>query len=313
MATLFLRACLDGGDRGAHAWSGWKRRVGDPAAAFRARGELRRLGPLLDRGLRDSGVEEPGDAFRTALRASAVHEQRRAEAFARDTGTTLRALHRCRIDATVLRGAALAELAYPQPWLRHCHDVDLLVGGDQSAAALAALTRECGPGGAGSGPLGRRDARYVHAHGLPVALHSRPLAVPGARALTARTLERSVGDAPALVPSPEDMLLLVCAHGLAGPVPGRLSWVPDAWFALQATPALDWDRLRATATETRLVRLLAVALGYLRRELGAAIPRDELERVRLAARDGGAAGSAVALAALWRARGRGRRFGQVRP
>jgi hypothetical protein len=71
-------------------------------------------------------------------------------------------------------------------------------------------------------------------------------------------------------PSPEDLLLILSLHATKH-VWGRLIWLCDIARLLNS-PALNWDRIRATAKSLGIVRILQVTLLLTTRMLGTAIP-----------------------------------------
>ena len=118
--TLLLRACLRPGEEGRLAWAEWVRVVQHPRPhlAISAAG-TKRLLPLLHHALQRNGAD-PGRDLAPYLRTIALRERHRAG----HVGAVLRQVaegFECRaIDAILLKGAALAHGAYPDPALRHC-------------------------------------------------------------------------------------------------------------------------------------------------------------------------------------------------
>ena len=248
--TLLLRACLHESG-GAAAWAELDRRLG-PEGTRSLLAANRRLLPLLHRA--------PGPALapevRRPLAAVALRESERSEVFRRGAGEVVETLAAAGAEVLVLRGAALAELAYPEPSLRHCHDLDLLVRG----------------AGAGAGVEGR------------ATLHSSAFAHPRATGddapFWARSRPFDFGGGQARVMAPADLLLHICGHAYLSDRRHALSWVTDAWFTLAAWPDLDWETVAVTAGERHLGLGVAVLLGYLGRELGAPVPPAVVERLQ---------------------------------
>ena len=249
--TLLLRACLDEAP-GAVAWRSLRRRLGtDGVEALLTRN--RRLLTLLHRA--DARLNLSAE-LRRRLVAVTLREKQRSSAFVANTEDVLRRLVGSGFDVLVLRGAALAELAYPEPFLRHCHDLDLLLHG---------------------GPVPDEDlARRASLHRFAFA-HPRARADDGP--LWARRKSFAVRGAEGWVMAPSDMLVHVCGQAFFSPSRHTLSWVTDAWFTLASWPHLDWELVISSAQERHLGVALALLLGYLRNELGAPVPAEVVRRL----------------------------------
>src|SRR5438105_886512 len=170
--TLLLRACLQRGPLGHAAWRAWSSAEGGLAVALAGDADpLKGLLPLLYWQLqRNSGQLGPADA--TVLRSAHLREELRARAYHQACHDLLGALNNAPTAVIVLKGAALAALAYPEPHLRHSRDLDLLVREVDLARAAEALARR------GCQPLpdtvpGHADPELRHPSGLVVRLHSR--------------------------------------------------------------------------------------------------------------------------------------------
>ncbi|WP_235012786.1 nucleotidyltransferase family protein [Spiribacter roseus] len=97
-----------------------------------------RIGPLLHWQINHYGLAAPSE-LRTALAAQALASRRQS---ARTTGVAAaitQCLAQAGIESVVLKGAALAHLAYAEPWLRPMDDVDVLVPERAMPAVQAAL------------------------------------------------------------------------------------------------------------------------------------------------------------------------------
>ncbi len=281
--TLLLRAALHDSDSGHEAWVALRARLGDPLDLFRPpRAHLRALGPLLHEALRRHEPDPDDRALLTVLRTAAVREEAReralraamAEAFgeAADVGAPV----------LVLKGAALAELAYPRPSLRHTDDVDV---------------------------WGTRDETRAHASGIAIRVHHHlfgpPVYLAAEEVMRARAVGAEVAGVPVRVLAPADLLAHVCV--LAASIGGGnvAHWVPDAWFALPRVTDAGWDELVASARGGRLALALSCTLGWLAETLGAAVPSSVLATLGEAAGEAGPAERDAALACAWAARGRG--------
>jgi hypothetical protein len=245
--TLLLRACLHDTD-GAAAWAELDRRLGREGTRSLLTSN-RRLLPLLHRA---PGPALPPDV-RRQLTAVSLRESERAAAFRRGSCAVIETLAAGGAEVLVLRGAALAALAYPEPSLRHCHDLDLLVRGDAAGAAGAAS---------------------VHRSAFA---HRRAQGDDGQ--FWARSWASDFGGVRARVMAPADLLAHVCGHAYLSERRDSLTWITDAWFTMAVWPDLDWEAVALTAADRHLGAGLAVLLGYLERELGAPVPPAFVQRL----------------------------------
>lgn len=267
--TLLLRACT--GDRAA--WERWADLTGDPAAALSAGGgSTRSLAPMIERGLREAGAD-PGSRLRVTLRAAATRERERTATMWEGISHALGALAAAGLDVTVIGGVAVAQCAYPEPGLRHCHGLELLVGSADRPTAAAALR---GLGGGEASRIDRAAEVVSHPLGAPIALQDRLLVMIGPELaiepILARRRSLALAGHTAPTLSPDDLLLTVIAGGLCDRQPGSLQWALDAHQIISRESGLDWGRLAATAQEARLSRIAALGVGYVSEQLGPEIP-----------------------------------------
>ncbi len=265
--TLLLQAALLRGARGREAIERWASEVGDPLRALRSsRTHVEALLPLLHDGLEANGVRM--EVMRPVLRAARLHEELRASRMRTACHEILTALAQADSDAVAVGGAVLAEHAYPEAGIRHCHDLDVLV----EPATLASVLEVLAPGRSAAD---RGDAVATHASGLPVSLHTDLVrgpawAIPG-DLVRERARPSLIAGAPALVLDPADELLRVLARAAAD-APFSLKWVPDTWFLLRSNPHLDWERVLDVAVRGRLATVVALLLGWQARTLEAQLP-----------------------------------------
>ena len=271
--TQLLRACLHRGQAGRQAWAAWRSTVNDPTSAEGpgapdAHGRL----PLLAAAQHENELVVHPELL-TTLRTATLHAELRSETFFRICQEVLQTLAEAGLDPIVLRGAALAATTYPEPALRHCHDLDLLIPAvDQDRAAAALTAAGLMPGGA---PTAAGSRSFYHLSGLPIMLHSQLFALGYANveqaAIVARA-ERPEGLKPAAVLAPADALLHLLGHAAFSPKRERSFWAIDAWQVLTHRPNLDWRRLIDTARANRLALPAFTLLRYLATELAAPIP-----------------------------------------
>ena len=273
--TSFLLACLAPPPLALEAWQRW-RAVQSPVEGLAgANAGLRGLAAVLATSLFAAGA--PLNRTDSAwLRAALLHEQHRSARYREILAEVITALHAAAIPFLLARGAAVAETILPEPWLRHCHDVDLLVAEERLAAAAAALT------GAGlqEQPNQGPGRSFLHRRLLPVRLHPRtlkpPFEGPSIGLLDARAIPLTVLGTPVRRPADDDLLLHLCAHTACSQSRSTLRWVGDAHAIVRSRPDLDWHRLRQTAAATGLAAPLAATLSYLASRIGTPVPVDTL-------------------------------------
>jgi Uncharacterised nucleotidyltransferase len=285
--TLVLRAALHDGDSGREAWARAQASVREPLELLRGEhAHLRALGPLLHEGLRRNGAAAEDRGLLTVLRTAAVREQARQATL---RGLAAQALEEAAAKGAgivALKGIALADVAYPNPALRHTHDVDLLLGPGERWLAPASPTVS------------------PHRHLFIASAYRR--AEP---AMLARTVREQVAGVETPVLAPPDMLVHVCVHALT--LGGRhvAHWVPDAWFAARRVLPGGWSELAQTAREAGMALPLWCTLDWLADRLGVGVPGEVIEDLRAAARDAGPLERDTALSFAWAA---GRRRSLVR-
>lgn len=301
--TLLLRGALHPPEGARDAIETWQAETPAPARELgtgAAGGQL--LAPLIARNMADGGARLDA-RLQTYLRTALVREELRARALRRICGETRDALTAAGILPVLLRGLAASETVYPEPTLRHTHDLDLLVGADSLGEAVRAL------GGAGfradpsaAAPPGTR--LFVHASGLPLALHDELFRAPLHRrkpeSMLARARTVPCLGGPLRLLAPADQLLHVLVHAAGAGSRASLLWACDAWLTIRAERALDWDTLVAEATARRAALPVAILLRYLATELEAPVPPATLDALDRAA---GAATRVEREVALWGAWG----------
>jgi hypothetical protein len=240
----------------------------------------RRFLPLLFHVLSTHGiaVAEPSLSI---LRAATLWEERRAVQLRPILVRVLATLRGVGASALLLKGVALAETAYPQFRLRHCHDLDLLVEAEALPAArealLAAGYRSVVAAGSARGERGTSLA-LQHEGGLPVNLHTTlwaaraPDGTLAAFRRRARTIEIDGEGVPIFAPL--DMLLHVCGQAGIGAGPGNWTWIVDAAMILRrhSPSAEDWAGLVRIAAESGIAVALAVRFHELAARFDLAIP-----------------------------------------
>ena len=228
------------------------------------------LDALLFAHLRAAGVSVDAGVL-DRLRVRHVQHAHACAVRARVMADVLSEMDRSRVRLLVLKGAALACIAYADPRLRPMRDVDLLIHRDDLRRAQEVLLR------GGFTSCGRPVApTYHHLPGLSktvdgatvtIELHHEllprtPFVAPlGYVDLAPASQPVEIGGVPSRAPAREDMLWHAYAHGFVINTlcPGwlRLISLADVVHGTEAwVDLLDWDRLRRQYP--RLIRALTL-------------------------------------------------------
>jgi hypothetical protein len=279
--TACLQACLLQGASLARVWPGPFAQPGALLDFLRANGrEMRGHLPLLYRNLTSQGIELPR-ALEPYLRAAVVRAALRHQQSQACFQDALAALAEARVDATVVKGAALARTVYPEPFLRHCHDLDLWVEAAHVERAIAGLQAH--------GCVPRWHSRgttcLVHPAGLPVLLHEHLLPAP-ANTLSDEALRerrQRVDEAAGswLTLGAPDALSHVLGHATTRGRRPHANWVVDAHLLSARMAAVDWTILTDDLERAGVALPALSLLAWLTDMLGTRVPdavRDRLER-----------------------------------
>jgi hypothetical protein len=219
------------------------------------------------------------------LAARARHIGRRNAILLAETLRLQRALDAAEIPCLMLKGVALAQLAYGTLATKHARDIDLLVPPDHAAAALHILERE---GYALSYPAARmseaqsravfryaREVQLLHrGNRLLVELHWRPTNNPLLlKGIDAHAAAQSValGDGVGIrTLATADLFAYLCVHG-AQHAWSRLKWLAD-FNALAAANAADLQRLYRHAQSIGAGRCAGQALLLCNRLFALSLP-----------------------------------------
>lgn len=313
--TLLLRAALDTA-RSAQAWAAWRTAYPLQETLASEQVGMKGLLPLLDYALENQGATvAPADL--SLLRMARYREQLRSERYQEILRHALTSLHTGGIKVILLKGAALAKTLYPQPTLRHCHDIDLLIQPSDLPRATELLLahdfqlQAHNPAAAQAG----NSLHFRHASGLPIALHTRLFREPffdlplddawqSAQPLTK-------GEPYAML-APTWELVHILGTVICAPSRARVTWVCDAHYLITANPTLDWPRVGELAGQSHLALAAWVLLTYLHEQhylpmppslladlqrLGAQASRGEVEHLLQCARNQ----RAVGYGELWEA------------
>jgi hypothetical protein len=230
-----------------------------------------RITGLLISAMRDGVL---GATSQQRAEAEQAHEaaRRPVDALERFLLQLVQLLEQQAIDYRILKGPALAYLAYPWPWLRTYRDIDLLVPAQQLEAVAGLLA---GLGSHQDGPPRRPDIycrfgqglTFLTIDGISVDLHRTLAEGPFAQHIQQGELfDRSssffLGDHRVRALAAEERFLHACVHAVLGEAPPPLLPLRDVAQILQTT-RVDLERVhhlsRLWKTDAVIARAVCTA------------------------------------------------------
>lgn len=287
--VLLLQAALRPEAQALEAWLRWEREFG----LDRPDEGSYRLLPLVYRNL---AGQAPHVAQWNVLKGIHRRTWSHNQVLFHQVRPLIEELHRDGIPVLLFKGVALALRVYPDAGCRPMRDVDVLVPATAARALLMKLESAgwkigCWrpPGFPESFLRFRHAADFEAPNGARVDLHWHALNLCCHRSADDLFWRRSEPldflGIPAETCNATEHLLQICTHGVVwSPVP-PVRWAADAVLLLrsaQAETGIDWERLTRTACDLDLVPYLRSSLAFLRRELGAPVPDEALDRLERA-------------------------------
>ena len=243
--------------------------------------------PLLHRGLED--VDGPPGGFREKLREEFRRNATRNTLLAGEMARLARLFEAEGVPLLAYKGPALARQAFGDIALRRFVDLDVIVR-RRDARRAGELLRALGyekPRGltaAHEDFLLRRQHNLAYTRDggrMIVELHwevapARFAAVPVGESVWGRATAVSLYGTEVRCPSPEDLLLALAVHGTKH-LWERLAWVCDVAALVNSHPDFDWPHVLKRARESRVERMLRLALRLARGLGGADLPEGLFE------------------------------------
>ena len=244
--------------------------------------------PLLSRGLQGVGAQLLPPAVRDHLQAQTLSNAQRSLYLARELLTLLDLFTAHDIPAIPYKGPLLAQTVYGSLALRPFEDLDILI---HKADALKARDLLADNGCRIVGPQIPLPLRQEQAHlqakynfklerqsgavvvelhwGVTPQYYSFP---PDPEWLWQQLEQIELAGKPVSTFSPEDYLLILCAHGANHCWLYRLSWICDIAELLHRNPGLQWDYLIEQARGFGALRMLLLGLLLAQDLLGSPLP-----------------------------------------
>lgn len=252
------------------------------------------LGPLLFRLLKQRDIALPPDlrarlsnAYWVTLGKNLRYERRLAE--------VVRTLQDSGVPCLVLKGLALAQMAYPDPGTRGMGDIDLLVA-ERDVERVGGLLEGLGylPVAEASHPEGfvrrfdgERTFYQPDAFGCPIELHWRLVNYDWSRTtariemdeLWSRARPLTLEDVTALQLALEDTLLHLCVHMAIHHDFRGIGQFVDLDRLVRQNPGLDWEAVIERACRFRLRSVVYFSLLFTRRLFETPIPGAVLQQL----------------------------------
>jgi len=234
--------------------------------------------PFLHRHLKNHGIPSKfAGSFAAIYRQSWI----KREIARRGMEPVLREMHAAQVPVILFKGAALAEIIYPDPLTRTMFDTDVLVPMERVDTAAAVLQK-----------LGwqahqldwEKTVRWLHALGYArskkepgIDLHWHALRTNQHPAVTDQMWSHAVPlqwmDLPLQTLRMEHHFLHTCDHGARANNGQPLRWLLDATLLLRKNPAqFDWDFLIAETERARCTLAVRTVLHFLQQTFEPAIP-----------------------------------------
>jgi hypothetical protein len=280
LETMLLRALLlEEREAAAEAWVAWRARVGSARPYFeRNVTGLKGLLPYVHFAVQRHGLEAD-QSFSVYLLAARLREELRLKIIREVAGEILGVLRARAIEPIFTGGYPIAETAYPQAALRHCHGLYLFVA--DSAATIRALEPTCTRI---SAPMFVADGVLLqHSCRLPILISSRLLQMPAEDRIS--NLARSSAPLDSLGPlrarrlAPGDGLLDALAPAILSNHRLNLRWAIDSVSLMRSEGASIWEPFLKSAAYSGLALPLLHLMAYLKRNLEAPVPSSVLERL----------------------------------
>jgi hypothetical protein len=266
------------------AWEAWLQPVRHLRPFLRGqRPDLKRLLPLAAYRLRQADVTVDAE-MQHLLNATKLWEEQRTRRIVEIFSAVFDRLNGAGLRPMLVSGLATSSFAYPEPALRHCHDIDLLLPpGEVELAAMLLVgagfersdaTQKC------AGSISLR-----HADGLPINLHASLLDSTYFRLadkrMTAGALTLDVAGRSIDVLSAEGALLHRLALTSTDRAAEPISALVDAALILGAVgfDYIQWQCFTRNTLSARLGPQIFTMLDYLRREVGATVPESVLREL----------------------------------
>jgi hypothetical protein len=284
LQELLLKATLMKTDEALQAWQEWYEQDG----LERLDNGSYRLLPLTYRNLQRLGYQDP-----VLMRLRGINRRAWCEnhLLFRRMGPVLGMFQKAGISTMLLKGAALTLMHYRDFGLRPMQDLDILVPEDRALEAAALLeskgwSRNTLPAVSfGEFFLSyRHAAEFMRTEEERLDLHWHLLVRACYREADQLFWDASVpvefegNSTRALCAT--DQLLHACVHGAAWSEIPPLRWVADACCVLESS-TIDWERLLQVAASCRVVPSIRDALRYLVNTVGAPVPSEVMERIKL--------------------------------
>ncbi|MFM2095479.1 MAG: hypothetical protein RIS70_2603 [Planctomycetota bacterium] len=256
---------------------------------------LRNLKQVLDIEGPATLLTNPHDGAATALAIKLAEEDCLPEIaqtllLRARTGSLLAAIHRAGVDAAIVKGEDFADRLYELPGLRPFRDIDLLLRREQ-IDSLDELMHKLGfrfvrPEGKYNDEYGERTWDSVGAPRVRVEFHWNMITCPSQRRSSSLAWSDLdwIAEGNRMLPSPESMLVIACAHAVISHRFDRLQHLCDIRQICRARAGeLACEKLREIVLHCGLSAAVTGALEVTSRLLHDVSSSDLLRQLQLPA------------------------------
>ncbi len=243
------------------------------------------LGPAVGLACKNDPSGRVPPVVRERVRRDLLEATARHLVLSGELARLLKSFERERITVIPLKGPALAETLYPDPAIRPCSDLDLLIRREHLERVDELLQRLAYQRVADAHSF-RFDVAYDHAtlyaaaSGVHVDLHWSLLSEPryswderAAASLWDRAVRLRLAGEDALGLGPEDLLLYLTMHVAVHHSLTGLLWLYDVFLVLERSAStLDWEAVTTRASRWRVRTAAYFALREVQRLFGARVP-----------------------------------------
>jgi hypothetical protein len=250
--------------------------------------------PLLHHSMQRAGMDLIPPEFRDRLQRSVQRNALNNMLMMRELIKLISAMESQQIRVLPYKGPTLAMIAYGDLSLRQCGDLDILVPKRDVEKAKASLiaggyqpsfqTDEVTESNRVALP---QEYDYVYSRKDPsvmVELHWQVMGKlfsfdPDPDDLWTRAIPQNIAGATLRMLSPEDLLLILCAHGMKH-FWTRLGWICDLAEFIRSNPKIDWQTLLKRSRQLNAGGMLLLGLVLANRVAQAEVPQEVLSLAR---------------------------------
>ena len=279
--SLVLQSALLSGEIVKDSWDRYLYNIGDLRSHLKRNHDIKGLLPLLYYSLRKSGTSLDKDTNRL-LKTAYLSERTRYEYYLKVCDEVFTRFFNHNLPFLVVKGMAASHLAYPEPTIRHCHDLDIFLNKSHMADA-ANLMRISGLSEKRDIRRPRLDLLFVHASGFPIELHNKLFYLNYYSICEKEIWENQdsivMGNHRLKTTSPEMTIIHTCIHASYCRSYLSLRWICDIYFLIKACKP-QWNKIIELAGASHSALPLLHVFRYMADELHISIPNEVIVQLQ---------------------------------